>query len=80
VGALIILIYPVHAATLSSDETLLLTLRGHPEHGPWPDAVGPQERHGVYRITGMKVHLATHGSFDPSGDVMIVYPGKLSSS
>jgi hypothetical protein len=44
------------------------------------DALGPQERYGVYRMIGMKAHLATCGSFDPSGDVMNCSQMKLSSS
>jgi hypothetical protein len=34
------------------------------------DALGPQERHRVYRMIGMEAHLAADGSFELSGDVM----------
>jgi hypothetical protein len=48
-----------------------------------PDTIatlGPQERYGVYRIIGMKAHLATYEPFDPSGDVMNFSQMMLSSS
>ena len=51
--------------------------------GPVPEEIaapGPQGRYGVYRMIGMKAHLATHGSFDPSGGVMNLSRMKLSSS
>jgi hypothetical protein len=70
----------VLAATLSPAETTLLSLREHPEDGPGPDALGPQERYGVYRMIGMKAHLATHRVFDPSGDVKNFSRMKISSS
>jgi hypothetical protein len=43
------------------------------------DSLGPQERYGVYRMIGMKAHLAIYGSFAPSGDVMNFSQMKLSS-
>jgi hypothetical protein len=49
------------------------------------DALGPQERYGVYRMFGMKVivmkaHLAIYGTFAPSGGVMNFSQMKFSSS
>jgi hypothetical protein len=34
------------------------------------DALGSEERHRVYRMIGMEVHLASDGSFELSGEVM----------
>jgi hypothetical protein len=34
------------------------------------DALGSEERHRVYRMMGMEVHLAPDGSFELSGDVL----------
>jgi site-specific DNA recombinase len=34
------------------------------------DALGSEERHRVYRMIGMEVHLASDGLFELSGDVM----------
>jgi DNA repair exonuclease SbcCD ATPase subunit len=34
------------------------------------DALGSEERHRVYRMMGMEVHLAPDGSFELSGDVV----------
>lgn len=33
------------------------------------EALGPEERHRVYRMIGMEVHLAPDGSFVLGGDV-----------
>jgi hypothetical protein len=44
------------------------------------DALGPEERHQVYRMIGMEVHLAPDGSFDLSGDVISFSKLGLSSS
>jgi hypothetical protein len=44
------------------------------------DALGPQERYGVYRMIGMEAYLATDGSFDLSGDVMSFSQMEFSSS
>ena len=68
-----------HLARLERDRDALL----ESYTGLMPDAIdalGPQERYGVYRMIGMKAHLATYGSFDPSGDVMNISQMKLSSS
>jgi hypothetical protein len=79
-GALTFIACSVLAATLSPAEARLLSLRELPEDGLRPGALGPQERYGVYRIIGMKAHLATYGSFDPGDDVMDSSRIKLSSS
>ena len=44
------------------------------------DALGPEERHQVYRMIGMEVHLAPDGSFELSGDVVSFSGLGLSSS
>jgi hypothetical protein len=44
------------------------------------DALGPEERHQVYRMIGMEVHLAPEGSFDLSGDVISFSKLGLSST
>ncbi len=44
------------------------------------DALRPEERHQVYRMIGMEVHLAPEGSFDLSGDAISFSKLGLSSS
>ena len=44
------------------------------------DALGPEERHQVYRMLGMEVHLTPDGSFELSGDVVSFSKLGLSSS
>jgi hypothetical protein len=44
------------------------------------DALGSVERHQVYRMLGMEVHLAPDGSFELSGDVVSFSKLGLSSS
>ena len=34
------------------------------------DALGSEDRHRVYKMIGMEVHLTSDGSFELSGDVM----------
>ena len=44
------------------------------------NALGSQERHRVYRMIGMEVHLAADGSCELSGDVMKFAEMEISSS
>ena len=44
------------------------------------DALGSEERHRVYRMIGMEVHLAPDGSFELSGDVVSFSKLGLSSA
>jgi len=43
------------------------------------DALRSEERHRVYRMIGMEVHLASDGSFELSGDVMSFFKLRISS-
>jgi septal ring factor EnvC (AmiA/AmiB activator) len=44
------------------------------------DALGPEERHRVYRMMGLEVHLAPDGSLEISGDVMDFSKLEISST
>ena len=44
------------------------------------DALGPEERHRVYRMIGMKAYLKADGSFALSGDVMSFSNLEISSA
>jgi hypothetical protein len=43
------------------------------------DALGPKERHWVYKMLRMKAYLKTDGSFELSGDV-VSFPNPVISS
>ena len=44
------------------------------------DALRSEERHQVYKMIGMEVHLAPDGSFDLSGDVISFSKLEISSA
>lgn len=44
------------------------------------DALGPEERHRVYRMIGMKAHLGADGSSESSGEVMSFTNLEISSA
>jgi len=44
------------------------------------DALGPEERHRVYKMLGMKAYLKTNGSFELSGDVVSFPHPEISSA
>jgi hypothetical protein len=68
-----------HLAQLEGDgDRLLETYAGLM---PEPiDALGSEERHRVYKMIGLEVHLAPDGSFEISGDVMCFSKLEISSS
>jgi len=44
------------------------------------DALGPEERHRVYKMLGMKAYFKTDGSFELSGDVVSFPHPEISSA
>jgi hypothetical protein len=44
------------------------------------DALGPKERHWVYKMLGMKAYLKTDGSFELSGEVTSFHKLEISSA
>ena len=44
------------------------------------DTLGSEDRHRVYRMIGMEVHLASDGSFELSGEVMSFSKSGISSA
>jgi hypothetical protein len=62
-------------------EVIRATLESYTDLTPEAiDALGPQERHRVYRMVGMEAHLTADVSCEPGGDVMNLFRMEISSS